>query len=94
MSQGRSRHGGVEGAAALVLAGVGQLGYHLAPTDGRRRVAAVEFVRDGLAKGELTPIIDRTFPLDAIADAYRYLEAGGQVGKIVVTVTQEDGASS
>jgi NADPH:quinone reductase-like Zn-dependent oxidoreductase len=63
-------------------------------TDDQRRAAAVEFVRDGLAKGELTPVIDRTFPLDAIADAHRYLEAGGQVGKIVVTVAHTDGASS
>jgi NADPH:quinone reductase-like Zn-dependent oxidoreductase len=62
-------------------------------TDARRRAAAIEFVRDGLAKGELTPVIDKTFPLDAIADAHRYLEAGGQVGKIVVTVPDEEGAS-
>ncbi|MGI5458338.1 zinc-dependent alcohol dehydrogenase family protein [Streptomyces sp. CA-249302] len=63
-------------------------------TDDERRAAAVEFVRDGLAKGELTPVIDRTFPLSDIADAHRYLEAGGQVGKIVVTVAAEDGAAS
>ncbi|MFJ8108347.1 zinc-dependent alcohol dehydrogenase family protein [Streptomyces sp. NPDC096132] len=62
-------------------------------TDDQRRAAAVEFVRDGLTKGELTPVIDRTFPLEDIADAHRYLEAGGQVGKIVVTVTPEESAS-
>ncbi|MFK4271221.1 zinc-binding dehydrogenase [Streptomyces milbemycinicus] len=62
-------------------------------TDDRRRAAAVEFVRDGLATGELAAVIDKVFPLEAIADAHRYLEAGGQVGKIVVTVTgQESGA--
>ncbi|MFE4450606.1 zinc-dependent alcohol dehydrogenase family protein [Streptomyces sp. NPDC056796] len=55
-------------------------------TDDRRRAEAVAFVADGLAKGELTPTIDRTFPLEDIAEAHRYLEAGGQVGKIVVTV--------
>ncbi|MFK0109973.1 zinc-dependent alcohol dehydrogenase family protein [Streptomyces sp. NPDC091217] len=63
-------------------------------TDDQRRAAAVEFVRDGLAKGELAPVIDRTFPLEEIADAHRYLEAGGQVGKIVVTVAREDGTGS
>ncbi|MEE8263862.1 MAG: zinc-binding dehydrogenase, partial [Gammaproteobacteria bacterium] len=36
--------------------------------------------------GALKPIIDRTFPLDAIADAHRYLESNQQKGKIVVTV--------
>ncbi len=32
-------------------------------------------------------IIDRTFPLDAIADAHRYMESNRQLGKIVVTVS-------
>lgn len=41
-------------------------------TDDRRRAAAVEFVRDGLATGELAPVIDKVFPLEAIADAHRY----------------------
>lgn len=57
-------------------------------TDEQRRQEAVEFVRTGLSTGELTPVIDRTFPLENIADAHRYLEAGGQVGKIIVTVPQ------
>ncbi|MEV7085461.1 zinc-dependent alcohol dehydrogenase family protein [Streptomyces sp. NPDC093085] len=55
-------------------------------TDDRRRAEAVGYVRDGLATGELTPTIDTVFPLERIADAHRALEAGGQVGKIVVTV--------
>jgi NADPH:quinone reductase-like Zn-dependent oxidoreductase len=63
-------------------------------TDDARRAAAVDYVREGLAKGELAPVIDTTFPLDAIAEAHRYLEAGGQVGKIVITVTPEDGRTS
>lgn len=56
-------------------------------TDARRRTEAVTFVADGLAKGELTPMIDRTFLLEEIAEAHRYLESSGQVGKIVLTVT-------
>jgi len=58
-------------------------------TDDDRRTAAIEYLRDGLAKGELRPVIDRIFPLDAIVDAHRYLEGGAQLGKIVVTVTPE-----
>ncbi|WP_018539530.1 zinc-binding dehydrogenase [Streptomyces sp. MspMP-M5] len=30
--------------------------------------------------------MDRVFGLEEIADAHRYMEAGAQVGKIVVTV--------
>ncbi|TIV35898.1 MAG: NADPH:quinone reductase, partial [Mesorhizobium sp.] len=41
---------------------------------------------DGLASGALRPIIARTFPFEAIAEAHRFLEAGEQFGKIVVTV--------
>ncbi len=45
-----------------------------------------QFVYDGLKSGVLKPIIDRTFPLEAIADAHRYMESNRQKGKIVVTV--------
>ncbi len=45
-----------------------------------------KFVYDGLQSGKLKPIIDRTFPLDAIAEAHRYMESNQQKGKIVVTV--------
>lgn len=42
------------------------------------------YVRKGLEEGRLTPVIDRTFRLDEIVDAHRYMEASGQIGKIVV----------
>jgi NADPH:quinone reductase-like Zn-dependent oxidoreductase len=45
-----------------------------------------QFVYEGLQSGALKPIIDRTFPLDAIAEAHRYMESNQQKGKIVVTV--------
>jgi len=44
------------------------------------------FVADGLASGALKPIIDRTFALDEIVEAHRYMESNRQMGKIVVTV--------
>ena len=36
--------------------------------------------------GELTPVVDRTFPLSEAADAMRYLEAGRARGKIAIRV--------
>ncbi len=39
----------------------------------------------GLATGRLKPVIARTFKLDDIADAHRFLESNQQVGKVVVT---------
>ena len=44
------------------------------------------FINEGLADGSLKPIIARTFPLEQIVEAHRYLESNEQVGKIVVTV--------
>uniref|UniRef100_UPI0031D9647D zinc-dependent alcohol dehydrogenase family protein n=1 Tax=Streptomyces hawaiiensis TaxID=67305 RepID=UPI0031D9647D len=63
-------------------------GYDMAniTTDDTRRAEAVDFIREGLTSGTLTPVIDKTFPLDEIIDAYTYLESGSQVGKIIVTV--------
>ncbi|WP_423369249.1 zinc-dependent alcohol dehydrogenase family protein [Burkholderia sp. LMG 32019] len=54
--------------------------------DAQRLERAKRFIVDGLAAGALKPLIDRTFAFDDIVQAHRYMEAGAQVGKIVVTV--------
>ena len=41
-----------------------------------------------LEAGKVTPVIDRCYPLWAVADAIRYLEAGHAKGKVVITVAQ------
>lgn len=41
----------------------------------------------GLAvRGDVRPVLDRTFALDQIADAHRALEAGGVLGKLVIEI--------
>ncbi|ERK09475.1 Quinone oxidoreductase [Pantoea sp. AS-PWVM4] len=55
-------------------------------TDAERLARAKSFVLEGLRSGKLQPLIDKTFSLDEIAEAHRYMEANGQVGKIVVTI--------
>ncbi|TPI45478.1 zinc-dependent alcohol dehydrogenase family protein [Mesorhizobium sp. B2-9-1] len=54
--------------------------------DPARLEAAKAFILDGLASGALKPVIAKTFPFEKIAEAHRFLEAGEQFGKIVVTV--------
>ncbi len=54
--------------------------------DPLRLARAKTFIVDGLTAGKLKPVIAKTFPLDEIALAHRYLESNQQVGKIVVTV--------
>jgi NADPH:quinone reductase-like Zn-dependent oxidoreductase len=47
---------------------------------------AIEFVNNGLKDGSLKPVIAKTFTLDQIVEAHKYLESNQQFGKIVVTV--------
>jgi NADPH:quinone reductase-like Zn-dependent oxidoreductase len=54
--------------------------------DAERRKVAVEYVTKGLASSSLKPIIDRTFRFNEMVEVHRYLERGGQFGKIVVTI--------
>jgi NADPH:quinone reductase-like Zn-dependent oxidoreductase len=49
-----------------------------------RMAKAKQFVYDGLAAGNLKPIVARTFALDDIVEAHRYMESNQQIGKIVV----------
>lgn len=46
------------------------------------------FVTGGVDQGLLKPLIAKTFPLENIVDAHRYMEQGEQIGKIVVTVEE------
>ncbi len=44
-----------------------------------------ELILRGLSEGHLKPVIARTFKLDEIVEAHRFLESNAQMGKIVVT---------
>lgn len=54
--------------------------------DAARFEKAKQFVLNALSSGKLKPIIAKTFVLDEIVEAHRYLESNKQFGKIVVTV--------
>ncbi|HSA48722.1 MAG TPA: zinc-binding dehydrogenase, partial [Yinghuangia sp.] len=59
---------------------------HETTRDPQRLRRAEAFVSSGLRTGAFRPVIDRTFDLHDVAAAHRYMEAGTQVGKIVMTV--------
>jgi NADPH:quinone reductase-like Zn-dependent oxidoreductase len=81
------------------LGGMGRsLGAVLLSPFVRQRLTAVISMenKDGMAHlaklaetGELTPAIDRTFPLDQAPEAIRYLMDGHARGKVVVSVTED-----
>jgi D-arabinose 1-dehydrogenase-like Zn-dependent alcohol dehydrogenase len=47
----------------------------------------LQFLRELIEAGRITPVIDRTYPLNEAADAIRYLETGRARGKVVITVS-------
>lgn len=49
--------------------------------------AFVEFLKARMQAGQFRAVIDRKYPLDAIAEAYRYVETGQKVGIVVINVT-------
>ncbi len=44
------------------------------------------FVQAWLMQGQIAPVIDRTYPLDALAEAIRYVEPGSARGNVGITV--------
>ena len=46
------------------------------------------FLKELLAAGKVTPVIDRCYPLSEVAEALRYLEAGHAQGKVVITLEE------
>ncbi|WP_067489230.1 zinc-dependent alcohol dehydrogenase family protein [Actinomadura hibisca] len=59
---------------------------HETTRDPERLRRAAAFVNSGLSSGAFQPVVDRTFDLAETAEAHRYMEAGNQIGKIVITV--------
>ncbi len=48
-------------------------------------------MRDALIEaGSVTPLIDRVFPLEEIAEAFSYYKAGHMQGKVIIQVIEED----
>ncbi len=54
-------------------------------SDPARLERCVRFINEGLADKSLAPKIAKTFPLEQIVEAHRYLESNQQIGKVVVT---------
>jgi NADPH:quinone reductase-like Zn-dependent oxidoreductase len=40
-------------------------------------------------EGKFKAVIDRTYSLDEIADAYRYVETGEKIGNVVIKIADQ-----
>ena len=47
------------------------------------------FIKDLVEKGSFRPVIDRTYPLDKIAEAFKYVATGQKIGNVIITIDDE-----
>jgi NADPH:quinone reductase-like Zn-dependent oxidoreductase len=59
----------------------------LVGVEGESTTADLETLAAMIEAGDVTPVIDRVYPLEEAPDGLRYVEDGHPKGKVVVTVT-------
>lgn len=50
------------------------------------RLASIILIKELIAQGKFRAVIDRTYPLDQIVQAFEYVEKGHKTGNVVVTM--------
>ncbi|MFI5129653.1 MAG: NAD(P)-dependent alcohol dehydrogenase [Chitinophagales bacterium] len=49
-------------------------------------IAGLNFIKDLVEKGNFKPVIDRKYPLEKIAEAYKYVATGQKIGTVIITM--------
>jgi NADPH:quinone reductase-like Zn-dependent oxidoreductase len=51
---------------------------------------SILLIKELIEKGKFKAVIDRTYPLEKIAEAYRYVSSGQKTGNVVITIAHSD----
>jgi len=86
---GGSQHGGLFGPGVVAMRSkllAPFVSQRLVGVEGESTTADLEALAAMIEAGDVTPVIDRIYPLEEVPDALRYVEDGHPKGKVVVTV--------
>ena len=89
---GGSQHGGLFGPGAVAMRGklvAPFVSQRIVAVEGEGNEADLATLAAMIEAGDVTPVIDRVYPLEEAPDALRYVEDGHPKGKVVVTVGDE-----
>src|ERR671932_853443 len=70
------------------------VGHTLRPLSSKPNQPDLQFLKELIESGKLTPVIDKTYPLSEVPDAIRSLHEGRARGKLVISVRASDSGSA